>query len=44
MTQIYGDLAGQPRFAAAFEGWLKGIYQDGVEDTVRRYLDLSRPS
>ena len=44
MTQIYGDLAGQPHFAAAFEGWLRSLYQDGVEDTVRRYLDLSSPS
>ncbi len=41
MTHIYHNLADQPRFAAAFEGWLTCLYRDGVEDTVRRYLDLS---
>jgi mannitol 2-dehydrogenase len=41
MTHIYHNLANQPRFAAAFEGWLTCLYRDGVEDTVRRYLDLS---
>ena len=41
MTQIYGDLAGQPRFATAFEDWLTGLYRDGVEDTVRRYVGQS---
>jgi mannitol 2-dehydrogenase len=41
MTHIYHNLADQPRFAAAFEGWLTCLYRDGVENTVSRYLDLS---
>lgn len=41
MTQIYGDLAGQASFATAFEEWLTGIYRDGVEGTVQRYIGQS---
>ena len=41
MPQIYGDLANHTRFADAFEIWLSGIYRDGVEATVKRYLDNS---
>ena len=41
MPKIYGDLANQTRFADAFEIWLSGIYRDGVEATVKRYLDNS---
>ena len=41
MPQIYGDLANQTRFADAFEIWLSGIYRDGVEATVKRYLNNS---
>ena len=29
------------RFADAFEIWLSGIYRDGVEATMKRYLDNS---
>ena len=39
MTQIYGDLAANDSFAAAFGRWLKALYGDGVETTVRRYLE-----
>jgi mannitol 2-dehydrogenase len=41
MTQIYGELASSTRFATAFEEWLTGIYRDGVEATVRRYINQS---
>ena len=39
MHQIYGDLAGEDRFASAFEKWLLSIYQNGIEATIRRYLE-----
>ena len=39
MTQIYGDLADSDSFAAAFGKWLTALYGDGVETTVRRYLE-----
>ena len=39
MTQIYGDLADNPRFANVFTDWLASIWKVGVEATVRRYID-----
>ena len=38
MRNNYGDLADQPRFAEAFERWLKRIYADGVEAALDAYL------
>lgn len=38
MRGVYGDLADEPRFAAAFEGWLKRLHSDGAEATVTAYL------
>jgi hypothetical protein len=26
-------------FASAFERWLKSIYENGIEQTIRLYLD-----
>ena len=37
-TQYYGDLAGQPRFAKAFEEWLRMIWVDGINAAVDTYL------
>ena len=39
MQQIYGDLGQHTRFANAFEKWLMRIYQDGVEATMRQYIE-----
>ncbi|SON54234.1 Mannitol 2-dehydrogenase [Hartmannibacter diazotrophicus] len=39
MTQIYGDLASWPAFADEFETWLNVIYRDGMEPTLRCYLE-----
>lgn len=36
--EFYGDLADDDVFAAAFSHWLRAIYRDGVEDTLRQYL------
>ena len=41
MPQIYGDLAAHTGFAGTFAAWLSAIYDDGVEATVKRYLDRS---
>ncbi|RYH09311.1 mannitol dehydrogenase family protein [Tropicimonas sp. IMCC6043] len=38
MRQTYGDLADEPRFADAFESWLRIIYSDGTEAALRAYL------
>ena len=35
---VYGDLAGVPAFAGAFSGWLRRIWDDGTEATLRAYL------
>lgn len=37
MSQVYGDLGKQPRFAAAFAGWLKMLHGEGTEATLARY-------
>ncbi len=36
--QFYGDLAEQPRFADAFERWLRMIWADGLEASIRAYV------
>ncbi|NKB27976.1 MAG: mannitol dehydrogenase family protein [Rhodobacteraceae bacterium] len=38
-TQIYGDLAGNAEFAAAFDGWLTRLWSDGCRKTLRQYID-----
>jgi mannitol 2-dehydrogenase len=35
---IYGDLAEQPRFADAFEDWLRKIWADGLTATLETYV------
>ena len=40
MRNIYGDLADQPRFANAFENWLKLIYTEGMETALDAYLKI----
>jgi mannitol 2-dehydrogenase len=37
-THIYGDLAGRPRFADAFDGALTTIWRDGMDAALRAYL------
>ena len=37
-AQFYGDLATQPRFAEAFDGWLRLIWADGMEAALATYL------
>lgn len=39
MRPIYGDLAKEDIFASAFADWLNALYAQGVEATLRRYLD-----
>jgi len=39
MRQIYGTLGENDVFAKAFDGWLRMIWSDGVEDTLDAYLD-----
>ena len=39
MEHIYGDLATEERFAAAFEKALFSLYKNGVEATIKAYLD-----
>ncbi len=36
--QTYGDLADAPRFADAFDKWLKMIWSEGVEAAIGAYL------
>ena len=35
--RLYGELAGEPRFADAFERWLGVIWRDGTEAALRAY-------
>ncbi|WP_068115611.1 mannitol dehydrogenase family protein [Tropicimonas marinistellae] len=35
----YGDLAADPRFADAFDNWLRKLYDIGTAATLRAYLD-----
>ncbi|MEL6963415.1 MAG: mannitol dehydrogenase family protein [Pseudomonadota bacterium] len=37
--QLYGDLAEQPRFADAFDRWLSLIWADGLEASIRAYVE-----
>ena len=37
-SQIYGDLAGEPRFSASFTRWLNLVWSEGVETTLRAYV------
>ncbi|MFC6638912.1 mannitol dehydrogenase family protein [Sulfitobacter sp. JBTF-M27] len=39
MRHIYGDLAQRHEFAASFSTWLDMIYDHGVEQTLRTYLE-----
>ena len=43
MPRIYGDLGREPRFADAFERWLKRIYSAGLKATVDDYLHCIAP-
>ncbi|MFA8388192.1 MAG: mannitol dehydrogenase family protein [Pelagibaca sp.] len=38
-TQIYGDLAGHERFAAAFERWLSRIWEVGTRVVLQEYIE-----
>lgn len=38
-TRIYGDLASQTEFAAAFDRWLKMIWAEGVEAALKAYVN-----
>jgi mannitol 2-dehydrogenase len=40
MRNIYGDLAEHPRFANAFESWLRLIYAEGMENALDTYLNI----
>ena len=41
MSQIYGDLKNEERFATAFEEALNSLYQNGIENTIEAYLAQS---
>jgi mannitol 2-dehydrogenase len=36
-SQIYGDLADNPRFSRAFEKWLRMIWDEGLEAALKAY-------
>ncbi len=38
MSQIYGDLANEPRFAESFAHWLTLIWDEGLEAALKVYL------
>ncbi len=38
-AQYYGDLAEQPRFARAFDDWLRLIWTKGMQAAISAYLD-----
>ena len=38
MRDIYGDTADAPAFAEPFTRWLKALWAEGTEATLRRYL------
>ncbi len=40
LEAVYGDLAGNDRFAEAFARWLNALGRDGTAATLRAYLDL----
>ena len=35
--QVYGDLAADPVFAGAFEGWMRRLAEDGTRATLERF-------
>ena len=37
---MYGDLADNSAFAAAFETWLGRLWAKGVTETVRAFVEL----
>ena len=37
LRQFYGDLGDDPRFAGAFDRWLRALWADGVEPTLAAY-------
>ena len=39
MTEVYGDVGRDERFAAAFATALNSVWQDGVEPALQRYID-----
>ncbi len=41
MKQIYGTLADAPRFADAFDRWLRMIWDKGLERAINSYLEGS---
>ena len=38
MRQLYGNLADNERFSAAFSGWMKRIHSEGIEAALDAYL------
>lgn len=40
-TQFYGDLSGNPRFAARFAHWLQVVWASGTQAAIRDYLDTA---
>ncbi|MEM7438246.1 MAG: mannitol dehydrogenase family protein [Pseudomonadota bacterium] len=39
-SQYYGELAKEPRFADAFDRWLRLIFSDGAKAALSTYVDL----
>lgn len=39
LRQYYGDLADQPRFADAFDKWLRMIWSEGTEAALKAYIE-----
>lgn len=40
MTDIYGDVGADPAFREAFAHWLDALWRDGVQATLKAYLDV----
>ena len=40
MTQIYGNLAGEPKFANSFKTWLDIIWDQGLDKAIEIYLEF----
>ena len=38
MRDVYGSLGEHEAFAQTFDGWLRALWQDGTEATLKRYL------
>ncbi|GMG82628.1 mannitol dehydrogenase family protein [Paralimibaculum aggregatum] len=39
MTEVYGETGRAAPFRDAFDGWLRALWAEGTEATIRRYLD-----